>query len=47
MLEAEGWEARGDSTPRSRLDGTLAFLQNQFQELMEDKVGVYAGGLGL
>eukprot|EP00904_Undaria_pinnatifida_P010723 jgi/Undpi1/6781/HiC_scaffold_21.g09258.m1 len=38
MLEAEGWEARGDSTPRSRLDGTLAFLQNQFQELMEDKV---------
>ena len=39
MLEGEGWEARGTSTPRSRLDGTLAFLQNQFQELMEDKVG--------
>lgn len=38
MLEGEGWEARGASTPRSRLDGTLAFLQNQFQELMEDKV---------
>lgn len=45
MLEGEGWEARGASTPRSRLDGTLAFLQNQFQELMEDKVGVFGTGL--
>lgn len=38
MLEGEGWEDLGDSTPRSRLDGTLEFLQKQFKHVIEDKV---------
>ncbi|CAN0234818.1 unnamed protein product [Pylaiella littoralis] len=38
MLEGEGWESRGESTPRSRLDGTLDFLQKQFKQVIEDKV---------
>eukprot|EP00752_Nemacystus_decipiens_P018614 g16689.t1 len=38
MLEGEGWESFGDSTPRSRLDGTLDFLQDQFKQVVEDKV---------
>ncbi|CAN0149209.1 unnamed protein product [Scytosiphon promiscuus] len=38
MFEGEGWESIGDSTPRSRLDGTLDFLQKQFKHVIEDKV---------
>lgn len=38
MLEGEGWENLGGSTPRFRLDGTLDFLQNQFKHVIEDKV---------
>lgn len=38
MLEGEGWESGSESTPRSRLDGTLDFLQDQFKQVIEDKV---------
>lgn len=38
MFEGEGWESFGDSAPRSRLDGTLDFLQDQFKQVIEDKV---------
>lgn len=41
MLEGEGWERESfaDSTglARSRLDGTLDFLQDQFKHVIEDK----------
>ncbi|CAM9575547.1 unnamed protein product [Hapterophycus canaliculatus] len=38
MFEGEGWEKLGGSNPRSRLDGTLDFLQKQFKHVIEDKV---------
>lgn len=38
MLEGEGWEGAGESTPRSRLDGTLDFLQKQFKQVIDDQV---------
>ncbi|CBJ27707.1 Nuclear pore complex protein Nup93, putative [Ectocarpus siliculosus] len=38
MLEGEGWEGAGASTSRSRLDGTLDFLQKQFKQVIDDQV---------